>query len=84
MVTNVAEKCRNFIAQYKVNKSQFRNKSKRNVPFVVETENKPSFQCRPLDFELNVCVQTSSSKIGPWSPYHGSVKPNFIPRKSLD
>ena len=41
----------NFTAQQKVKKSQFRGRNWKNIPSIVEIEDKPNLQHRPLDFE---------------------------------
>ena len=41
----------------------------RKVPSMTETEDKPTLQCLPLDFGLNVCTQTNSGRIVLWSPF---------------
>ena len=71
----------NFTAQQKLKKSQFHDRSWSNVPSAIEMENKSSLQRCPLYFELNVCAQTDSGKIGPQSPLHESIRPNFLSRK---
>ena len=78
------KRAENLITQQKDKKSQFDDRSQRNVPFAIGTKNKPSFQYCPLDFGLNVYAQSGSGKMRPWSPFRESVKPNFLPRKSLE
>ena len=46
------KRAENFTAQQKIKKSQFCDRSQRNVPFAIGTKNKPSFQYCPLDFGL--------------------------------
>ena len=60
----------NFITQQKVKKSQ--------------RQNKHSLQRHPLDFGLNICAQTGSSRMKPWSLFCESISPSFLLRKILD
>ena len=71
-VTHTEKSAENFTAQWKVKKSQLCGRNWRNVPSMVEKKNKPTLQCLPSDFGLNICAQTRSGRMVPQSPFRGA------------
>ena len=54
----------------------------RKVHPTTKAEDKLTLQCLPLDFGLNVCVQTDSDKMVLWSPFREALGPTSFLEKA--